>query len=159
MPQLPPGRWETGHNLEMGHQPSWRRDAMVDAGVRAHSDGLLDAFELVKELGCRLPDVEAATKYDGSPVLKVHGVFMAGLAMHASAEPKTLVVRAEFDARDGLLEDAPETYYVTDYYRRYPVVLVRLSILEREALSELLAGSWRMAVAKHTKGRAMPTTR
>jgi hypothetical protein len=62
-----------------------------------------DAFDIVKELGCRLPNVEAATKYDGSPVLKAHGVFMAGLAMHASAEPDTLVVRAEFEEREGLL--------------------------------------------------------
>ena len=87
---------------------------------------LPSAFDVVKELGCSLPNVEAATRYDGSPVLKAHGVFMAGLAMHASAEPDTLVVRAEFEEREGLLEDAPDTYYVTDYYRRYPVVLVRL---------------------------------
>lgn len=114
------------------------------------------AFDIVKELGCRLPNVEATTKYDGSPVLKVHGVFMAGLAMHASAEPDTLVVRTEFEERDGLLEDAPEAYYVTDYYRRYPVVLVRLSHLKREALRELLAGSWRLAAMKSSKGRATP---
>lgn len=73
-------------------------------------------FDIVKELGCSLPNVEATTRYDGSPVLKVHGVFMAGLAMHASAEPNTLVVRTEFEEREGLLEDAPETYYVTDFY-------------------------------------------
>ena len=86
-------------------------------------------------------------------MLKAHGVFMAGLAMHASAEPDTLVVRAEFEEREGLLEDAPGTYYVTDYYRRYPVVLVRLSLLNREVLRELLAGSWRMTVEKRRKGR------
>ena len=73
------------------------------------------AFDVVKELGCSLPNVEATTRYDGSPVLKAHGVFMAGLAMHASAEPDTLVVRAGFEEREGLLEDAPDTYYITDY--------------------------------------------
>jgi hypothetical protein len=115
-----------------------------------------DAFDIVKELGCSLPNVETTTRYDGSPVLKVQGIFMAGLAMHASAEPDTLVVRAEFEERKGLLEDAPETYYVTDYYRRYPVVLVRLSLLKREVLRELLAESWRMTVAKRRKGRTTP---
>jgi hypothetical protein len=109
-----------------------------------------DAFDIVNELGCSLPDVEATTKFDGAPVLKVHGVFMAGLAMHASAELGTLVVRGEFAEREGLLEDASETYYVTDYCRRCPVVLVRLS-LDREVLRELLAGSWRMATAKRRK--------
>lgn len=63
----------------------------------ASKAGSLNAFELVKELGCRLPNVQAATKYDGSPVLKVQGVFMAGLAMHPSAEPETLLVRATID--------------------------------------------------------------
>ena len=118
-----------------------------------------DAFDMVKELGCSLPGVEATTKYDGSPMLKAHGVFMAGLAMHASAEPDTLVVRAEFEEREGLLEDAPETYYVTDHYRRYPVVLVRLSLLNREALRELLTGSWRMTVEKRRTGRRATLTK
>jgi hypothetical protein len=104
-----------------------------------------------------LPNVEATTRYDGAAVLKAHGVFMAGLAMHASAEPDTLVVRAEFEERKGLLEDAPDTYYVTDHYRPYPVVLVRLSLLNREVLRELLAGSWRMTVEKRRKGRATLT--
>jgi hypothetical protein len=87
-------------------------------------------------------------------VLKAHGVFMAGLAIHAPAEPDTLVVLAEFEEREGLLEDAPDTYYVTDYYKRYPVVLVRLSLLNRDVLRELLTGSWRMTVEKCRKGRA-----
>ena len=104
-----------------------------------------------------MPNVEATTRYDGAPVLKAHGVFMAGLAMHASAEPDTLVVRAEFEEREGLLEDAPDTYYVTDYYRRYPVVLVRLSLLNRDVLRELLARSWRMTVEKRRKGHETPT--
>jgi len=115
---------------------------------------LPSAFDVVKELGCSLPNVEATTRYDGSPVLKAHGVFMAGLAMHVSAEPDTLVVRAEFEEREGLLEDAPDTYYVTDYYRRYPVVLARLSLLNREVLRELLTGSWRLAVERRRKGRS-----
>ena len=101
-----------------------------------------------------MPNVEAATKYDGSPVLRVDGVFMAGLAMHRSAEPETLVVRMEFEEREWLLEDAPETYYVTDYYRRYPVVLVRLSRIDRDALRDLLTTSWRLTLAKtHKRGR------
>jgi hypothetical protein len=114
------------------------------------------AFEMVRELGCSLPNVQATTRYDGAPVLKVHGVFMAGLAMHPSAEPNTLVVRAGLEEREWLLEDAPETYYVTDFYRRYPLVLVRLSLLNREILRELLAKSWRMTTAKGRRARTTP---
>ena len=107
-----------------------------------------DGFEMVRSVGLALPDVEATTKYDGSPVLKLGGCFMAGLATHPSAEPDTLVVRAGFDDREWLLEDAPETYYLTDYYRRYPLVLVRLSRIDRDALRDLLSVSWRLTSVK-----------
>ena len=107
-----------------------------------------NSFEAVRTVGLALPEVEAATKYDGSPVLKARGSFMAGLAMHRSAEPETLVVRVTFEEREFLLGDAPETYYVTEYYRRHPVVLVRLSRIDREALFDVLSVSWRLAMAK-----------
>jgi hypothetical protein len=106
------------------------------------------AFDVVTAVGLTLPDVEATIKYDGSPVLKTGGCFMAGLASHRSAEPDTLVVRIGLDEREWLLEDAPDTYYVTDYYRPYPLVLVRLSRVDREALHDLLSTSWRLAMAK-----------
>ena len=110
-------------------------------------------FDIVRNVGLALPDVEATTKYDGSPVLKVDGMFMAGLATHPSAEPDTLVVRAGLEERDRLVEDAPETYYLTDYYRSYPLVLVRLSCVEPDALHDLLSVSWRMTTAKARKRR------
>ena len=78
---------------------------------------------------------------------------MAGLASHRSAEPGTLVVRASFEEREWLLDDAPETYYLTDYYRSYPLVLVRLSRIDRDALRDLLSVSWRLAAAKAGRGR------
>jgi hypothetical protein len=106
------------------------------------------SFERVVDAARGWPDVEACTKYDGSPMLKVGGAFMAGVAMHASAEPGTLVVRADYDDRERLLEDAPEIYYVTDYYRHHPVVLVRLSRLDRDALRDLLSMSRRLSLPK-----------
>jgi len=106
-----------------------------------------DPFLVVRAVGLALPGVEAASKYDGSPVLKVSGSFMAGLALHPSAEPETLVVRADVDARECLIEDAPDTYYLTDYYRRFPVVLVRLRRIDRDALRDLLSVSRRLTLA------------
>ena len=105
------------------------------------------------------PGVDAATRYDGAPVLKACGVFMAAMAIHSSAETDTLVVRAEFDARALLLEDAPETYYVTGYYEPYPVVLVRLSRIDGAALRDLLAASWRLSMAKTRKEKGRTDVR
>jgi hypothetical protein len=114
---------------------------------------LADVFEAVRQVGLTLPDVEATTRYDGSPVLKLGGAFLAGLATHPSAEPGTLVVRASFEEREGFLEDAPETYYLTDYYRPYPLVLVRLSQIDRDALRDVLSVSWRLTAPKARKRR------
>ena len=77
---------------------------------------------------------------------------MAGLATHPSAEPNTLVVRADVDERDGLLEDAPDIYYLTDYYRKYPLVLARIPRIDRDALHDLLAVSRRLTLAKRRPG-------
>jgi len=116
-----------------------------------------DSFATVRNMGLTLPGVEATTRYDGSPVLKVDGCFMAGLATHRSAEPETLVVRMGLEEREYLLENAPDTYYVTDYYRNYPVVLVRLSRLDRDALHDLLSVSRRLAMVKGRKPRSRST--
>ena len=107
-----------------------------------------DIFETVKAVGLELPGVEATWKYDGSPVLKIGGSFLAGVATHPSAEPGTLVVRSGFEEREYLMEDAPETYYLTDYYRSYPLVLVRVSRIDRDALRDLLSVSRRLTLAK-----------
>jgi hypothetical protein len=108
---------------------------------------------MVRTVGLALPAVESTTRYDGSSVLKLGGCFMAGLATHRSAEPDTLVVRCGLEERELLVEDAPDTYYLTDYYRSYPLVLVRLSRIERDALRDVLAVSWRLTSAKARKRR------
>ena len=110
-----------------------------------------DRFAAVRAVGLTLRGVEAATRYDGSPVLKAGGCFVAALATHRSAEPGTLVVRMDVDEREWLIADAPETYYLTDYYRSYPLVLARLSRLDREALRDLLSVSLQLALAKTSK--------
>lgn len=112
---------------------------------------VVKAFEAVRVAARRLPHVEAGTRYDGSPVLRLHGCFMAALASHPSAEPDTLVVRIDLEDRDALIEDAPETYYLTDHYRRHPVVLARLARLDPVALHDLLSISWRLTAAKTKK--------
>ena len=112
-----------------------------------------DAFDTVRDVGLALPNVQAATKYDGSPVLKLGGAFMAGVATHRSAESATIVVRVDLEEREWLLQEAPDTYYLTDYYRPHPVVLVRLARIDRDTLRDLLSVSWRLTLRKARKPR------
>ena len=90
-------------------------------------------FDLVREIGLALSDVAVGTMY-GSPALKVRGRLLTCLAINKSAEPDSLVVAIDFDQRSGMLADAPETYYLTDHYADYPVVLVRLSQIRNDEL-------------------------
>lgn len=115
--------------------------------------GSTHPFDAVRRAARSLPDVEAATRYDGAPVLRVGGAFMAALASHPSAEPGTLVVRVRPEDRDLLLEDAPDTYYVTEYYAPHPVVLARLARLDDGALHDLLAVSRRLTLPKARRTR------
>jgi hypothetical protein len=105
----------------------------------------------VRTIGLAMPNVELATRYDGTKVLKAGGSFVAGIAHDESAEADSLVVRCEYDDRELLLEDAPDAYYLTDYYEKYPVVLVRLEEVTEDALRDLLSVSRKMALAKSRK--------
>jgi hypothetical protein len=81
-------------------------------------------------------------------VLKLGGAFLAAIASHESAEPESLVIRMSEDDRALLLDEAPDIYYVTDFYSRYRLVLVRLRQLHVDALYDLLLTSWRLTVPK-----------
>jgi hypothetical protein len=100
------------------------------------------SFETVRQIGLALPDVEDGTAY-GSPALKVRGKMFACRAIHKSAEPDSLVLLIGFDQRDELIAAEPDTYYLTNHYLNYPVVLVRLTRVHPDALRDLLLMAWR----------------
>jgi hypothetical protein len=103
-------------------------------------------------MGLALPDVEEGKVY-GSPALKVHGQMFACLAVHRSAEPNTLAVRMEFDSRDDLIDEKPETYYLTEHYVNYPCVLVRLARVRQDELRDLLLMGWRFMSTRKMEKR------
>jgi hypothetical protein len=103
-------------------------------------------FDTVRRMGLALPGVKEGTIY-GSPSLKIHGKMIACLAIHRSAGPDTLAVRIDFGQRDEMIAADPGTYYLTDHYVNYPVVLVRLSRVHPDALRELLLMGWRFVSA------------
>ena len=109
-------------------------------------------FDVVRTIGRDLLDVEESTMY-GAPALKVRGKLLACMASHKSAEPGSLVVRIGFEDREALIADDPRTYYVKPHYQDYPAVLVRLALIDREALRDLLRSSWRTVTTSATKRR------
>ena len=108
------------------------------------------SFKPVEAIGRTLPDVEVTTTW-GQPTLKVRGRMFACIASHKSAEPNSLVVMMDFDARDALVEDDPATYYLKEHYLNYPCVLVRLSRVHPDALRDLVVGAHHYVSAKARK--------
>ena len=109
------------------------------------------SFDTVREMGLALPHVEEGTVY-GSPALKVGGKMFACLAIHRSADPDSLAIRIGFDQREELRAADPNTYYLTDHYVNYPVILVRLTRVQPDALRDLLLMAWRFVSTSDKRG-------
>ena len=96
----------------------------------------MPTWETVCELGSELPEVEEATWY-GTPALKVRGKGFARLR-----EDGALVVMIDVLEREALIQQDPETFYITPHYEDYPAMLVNLDRVDPEELRERLIESW-----------------
>lgn len=122
--------------------------------------GTID-FEIVRNIGLALPGVEESTAY-GSPALKLRGKLMACVPANRQAEPASLLVCVDFDDRAELLAAAPDVYYLTDHYRDYKGVLVRLSRISPDVLRDLLGMAYKFVtrtLAPHPASQKQQTRR
>jgi hypothetical protein len=121
----------------------------------------MSTFDSVRRIACTLPGV-AESKIHGKPALKASGKLLACVPVHSSAESGCAAVRIDFEQRAGLLRESPQTYYVTDHYIPYQMVLVRLARIEENELENLLRRSWEFIMGKaagsRSKGRSKPPT-
>lgn len=99
-------------------------------------------FDTVYELARDLPGLTSSTSY-GTRALKVDKKFLARL----KEDGDSLVLRVDIVSRDYMLRDQPEQFYITDHYRDYPTVLVRLSKVGVSQLRELLEDGWRLVAS------------
>ena len=101
------------------------------------------SYEAVCKLAAKLPSVEQASSY-GTPALKVKKKMFARL----KEDGETLVMKMDVVSRDLLLAAQPDIFYLTDHYRDYPYVLVRLAAVNEAQMRELLEDAWRLAAPK-----------
>lgn len=64
-------------------------------------------------------------------------------AIHKSAESNSIMVRIGAKERARLIKAHPDVYYLTDHYRPYDAILVRLAKIDKQSLREILESSWR----------------
>jgi hypothetical protein len=95
-------------------------------------------FETVRDIALAYPGVEEGTSF-GTLALRVRGKFMARLR----EDGETLVIKASEAEREFRMTVDPETFFITEHYRGYSAVLVRLARVSVEDLRDLIEESWR----------------
>ena len=109
-------------------------------------------FAVARRLALVLPGVTEGTSY-GTPSFKVEGKFF----FRIREDGGSLAVRIDFDTREALLQANPRAFFITDHYRGYPAMCVRLSTVRRSELKSVLEQSWRCVAPKRlAASRATP---
>jgi hypothetical protein len=100
-------------------------------------------LDVVREIVRALPGVDEGLSY-GTPAFRVRKKLLARLL----EDGDSMVLKTDFFQRETLMELQPETFYLTEHYMNYPLVLVRLSRVRREQLANLLETAWRPLAPK-----------
>jgi hypothetical protein len=100
-------------------------------------------LDTVRRLALAFPGVEEGLSY-GTPGFRIRGKFLARMR----EDGETLVVKCGDNERDFRMKADPETFFVTDHYRGYPTVLVRLAQVGEADLHAVLEEAWRRQAPK-----------
>lgn len=100
-------------------------------------------FAVARRLALALPGVVEGTSYR-TPAFRVGKKFFFRLREDAA----TLAIRIDFDTREALMRGNPDAFFITDHYRGYPAMCVRLAAVRRGELQALLEQSWRQVAPK-----------
>ena len=100
-------------------------------------------LKTVREITLALPGVEEGPCY-GTVGFRVRGRLLARLW----PDGETLVVKCGDEERDFRLQADPATFFVTDHYKGYPYVLVRLSRVDAGTVERFIERRWRATAPK-----------
>jgi hypothetical protein len=96
-------------------------------------------------IAAALPGVTEGTSY-GTRGWKVGKKF---LMREKERMDDVLVLKlASVDEQELLIERDPGVFFITDHYKGWPAVLVRLGAIDRKALASLIEGAWRAQATK-----------
>jgi hypothetical protein len=101
-------------------------------------------FDDVRKFALAWPEVEDGSSY-GTPALKVRKKMLARLKEDGDS---LVMPGVPQDERDMLVESQPRVFHLTDHYRDYPMVLIRLLKAKRATVEPLLRRRWRTLASK-----------
>ena len=100
-------------------------------------------WQSLLDWAAELPGAEPGVCY-GTPALYVRKRILARLR----EDGETVAIRIDFFDRDLLLEADPAVFYLTDHYRPYPMVVMRLARAMPVVAKRLLEQAWLRAAPK-----------
>ena len=101
-------------------------------------------YDRYLKIALKLPGTEASSSY-GTPSVKVKGKILSRLRTEAEG---ALALHCDFIDREMLLQADPEVFFITDHYKNYPMILIRLDKIRADALPDLVERAWRMRAPK-----------
>jgi hypothetical protein len=98
---------------------------------------------VVRKLAMALPGMEEGTSY-GTTAFRVRKKLLGRML----DDPDLFVVKIDMEQRDAWMEADPHAFFITDHYRGYPMMIVRVSAVDPGDLSDLIEDAWRRAAPK-----------
>ncbi len=99
---------------------------------------------ILRKVALSFPGAREELSY-GKPAFKIEKKFFTRLR----GEDASIVwIVDSIDERDNLIEMDPKTYFITDHYKNYPSVLVRISRINEAMLKKMLERRWRAVAPK-----------
>ncbi len=100
-------------------------------------------WEDVRKIALAMPGVEDGTSY-GTAALKVK----KKLFVRLKEEGDVIVLKMPFEAREAMMAEEPNKYFITDHYLKYEWVLVRLAKVKDAEMRDLLQVAYKAALSK-----------
>ena len=112
---------------------------------------IIHFYKRASDVALKLPGALASTSY-GTPAFKVNKKLFARLR----EDGKTLVVYT--DDRDKWMKKNPGTFFITDHYKNYPLMLIDLATVKDKDLQSLILASWKLRAPKDLLSASTLTT-
>lgn len=97
-----------------------------------------------KKIALSFPEAHEKLSY-GNPSIFVAKKFFTRLR---SQDDSIVMIVGSIDEREMMIEADPKTFHITEHYRDYPSVLVRISRIDEKALHAMLERRWREIAPK-----------
>jgi hypothetical protein len=115
---------------------------MAAAKKKAASKGVTPAE--LKKIALSFPETEEGTSYTHPAILASKKFF----TRYRKEDNSAVLIVAGMEYRDMLLEMDPKTYFITEHYKNFPSVLVRLERVTKDEVRTMLDRRWRKIAPK-----------